>query len=53
MAWRFVCHDGDDVAVLLGISGTLIANKTCETAPGAVRQVYGLTDTVQIGRAHV
>ncbi|MEL7282402.1 MAG: polyhydroxybutyrate depolymerase [Pseudomonadota bacterium] len=46
MAWRFVCHDGGDVAVLLGISGTLIANKTCETAPGEVRQVYGLTDTV-------
>lgn len=46
MAWRFVCHDGADVAVLLGISGTLNANELCETAPGEVRQVYGLTDNV-------
>lgn len=46
MAWRFVCHDGADVAVLLGISGTLRAGQNCQTAPKEARQVYGLTDTV-------
>ncbi|MEO0752138.1 MAG: polyhydroxybutyrate depolymerase [Pseudomonadota bacterium] len=46
IAWRFVCHDGADVAVLLGISGTLSDGETCQTAPGEVRQVYGLADTV-------
>ncbi len=46
MAWRFVCHDGADVAVLLGISGTLRPGQECQTAPIEVRQVYGLTDNV-------
>ena len=46
MAWRFVCHDGEDVAALLGISGTLRPGQDCWTAPDEVRQVYGLADTV-------
>jgi polyhydroxybutyrate depolymerase len=46
MAWRFVCEDGEDIAALLGISGTLNQNETCATAPSQVRQVYGLRDTV-------
>ena len=46
MAWRFVCEDGADVAALLAISGTLSQNESCATAPGEVRQVYGLNDQV-------
>lgn len=46
MAWRFVCENGADIAALLAISGTLPQNETCTTAPGEVRQVYGLNDTV-------
>lgn len=46
MAWRFVCQDGADVTALLAISGTLEQNEQCDTAPGEVRQVYGLKDTV-------
>ncbi len=46
MAWRFVCHDGDGIAALLAISGTLDQNEDCDTAPGEVRQVYGLGDQV-------
>ena len=46
MAWRFVCEDGADIAALLAISGTLPQNEDCSTAPGEVRQVYGLGDQV-------
>lgn len=46
MAWRFVCEDGADIAALLAISGTLRQDETCATAPGEVRQVYGLKDNV-------
>ncbi len=46
MAWRFACEDGADIAVLMGISGTLPQDQDCVTAPGEVRQVYGLADTV-------
>lgn len=46
MAWRFVCEDGSDVTALLAISGVLSQNEDCTTAPGEVRQVYGLKDTV-------
>lgn len=46
MAWRFACEDGDDIVALLAISGVLNQNETCATAPGEVRQVYGLKDTV-------
>jgi len=46
MAWRFVCEDGADIAALLAISGGLDQDDSCDTAPGEVRQVYGLSDTV-------
>ncbi len=46
MAWRFVCEDGADIAALLAISGVLDQDENCETAPGQVRQVYGLNDPV-------
>ena len=46
MAWRFVCEDGADIAALLAIAGTLDQTERCETAPGEVRQVYGLSDQV-------
>lgn len=46
MAWRFVCEDGDGIAALLAISGTLDQDETCPSAPGEVRQVYGLNDQV-------
>ncbi|MEO1137943.1 MAG: polyhydroxybutyrate depolymerase [Pseudomonadota bacterium] len=46
MAWRFVCEDGADITALLAISGTLPQDEICSTAPGQVRQVYGLKDTV-------
>ncbi len=46
MAWRFVCEDGADVTALLAISGVLDQSEECGTAPGEVRQVYGLKDTV-------
>lgn len=46
MAWRFVCEDGADIAALLSISGTLSQTESCQTAPGQVRHVHGLRDTV-------
>lgn len=46
MAWRFVCQDGDDIAALLAISGTLNQSEICPAAPREVRQVYGLNDGV-------
>lgn len=46
MAWRFVCEDGADISVLMGISGTLEQDEVCRTAPREMRQVYGLNDTV-------
>lgn len=46
MAWRFVCEDGADIAALLAISGTLDQSEQCSTAPGEVRQVFGLNDRV-------
>jgi len=46
MAWRYVCQNGDGVAALLAISGTIPQDETCPQAPGEVRQVYGFDDTV-------
>ncbi|MGI9353127.1 MAG: alpha/beta hydrolase family esterase [Rhizobiaceae bacterium] len=47
MAWRFSCEAGDQVSVLLGISGTFYdQNEECKTGPVEVRHVHGLTDTV-------
>lgn len=46
MAWRFVCEDGDDIAALLAVAGTLPQDITCSTQPAEVRQVFGLDDQV-------
>lgn len=46
MAWRFVCENGEGIAALLAVSGTLSQSEDCETAPGQMRQVYGLNDQV-------
>lgn len=46
MAWRFVCDDGDGIAALLAVAGSLGQSETCTGAPNAVRQVYGRTDNV-------
>ncbi|MEM7717861.1 MAG: polyhydroxybutyrate depolymerase [Pseudomonadota bacterium] len=46
MAWRFVCEDGDDIAALLAIAGTLDQTERCISSPREVRQVYGLNDQV-------
>ena len=47
MAWRFSCEAGDQVAVLLGISGTFYdQSENCDTGPVEVRHVHGLKDTV-------
>lgn len=46
MAWRYVCENGDDVAALLAISGTIPQTEDCTQAPREVRQVYGFKDNV-------
>jgi len=46
MAWRYACENGDQVAALLAISGTLGPSETCPEAPREVRHVHGLRDTV-------
>jgi len=47
MAWRFACEAGNEVSVLLGISGTMYdQSETCKTGPVEVRHVHGLKDTV-------
>ncbi len=46
MAWRYACENGNDVAALLAISGTLRQTEDCPQAPAQVRHVHGLDDTV-------
>lgn len=46
MAWRYVCENGEDVAALLAIAGTLPQETTCPEEPQQVRHVHGLADTV-------
>lgn len=47
MAWRFACEAGNEVDILLGISGTFYdQTEHCETGPVEVRHVHGLKDTV-------
>ena len=46
MAWRYVCENGNDVAALLAISGSISQTTECPQAPRAVRHVHGLKDTV-------
>ena len=46
MAWRFTCERGNGVDVLMAVAGTLPQSEHCPQAPGAVRHVHGLDDTV-------
>lgn len=46
MAWRYVCENGNDVAALLAVSGSISQNEDCPQAPHEVRHVHGLADTV-------
>ena len=52
MAWRFVCDSGNagnkiSALALIAVSGTLSQNEVCKSGPEQVRQVFGLSDTVQ------
>ncbi|MEM7300546.1 MAG: polyhydroxybutyrate depolymerase [Pseudomonadota bacterium] len=47
MAWRFACAEGDRIAALLAVAGTLYdQNEDCKTGPVHVRHVHGTNDTV-------
>jgi polyhydroxybutyrate depolymerase len=46
MAWRYICEDGNDVAALLGISGSLDQDVECPQAPRKMRHVHWTNDTV-------
>ena len=46
MAWRYVCREGEGIAALLAIAGTLPQSEDCVEAPAEVRHVHGLADTV-------
>ncbi len=46
MAWRYVCQNGNGVAALLAVSGTLDQWEECPQAPQEVRHVHGTSDTV-------
>ncbi|MEP2654661.1 MAG: polyhydroxybutyrate depolymerase [Sedimentitalea sp.] len=46
MAWRYVCENGNGVAALLAVAGTLDQTETCAQAPREVRHVHGTADRV-------
>jgi len=47
MAWRYACEAGQNVSILLGISGTLYnQDERCTAGPVEIRHVHGLKDTV-------
>ncbi|PUB15504.1 alpha/beta hydrolase family esterase [Yoonia sediminilitoris] len=46
MAWRYACQNGNDVAALLAVSGTLNQRTDCPQGPKEVRHVHGLSDNV-------
>lgn len=46
MAWRYVCENGNSVAALLAVSGTLDQSEDCPEAPREVRHVHGTSDNV-------
>jgi len=46
MAWRYVCENGNGVAALIAVSGTLRQSEGCPQGPDEVRHVHGLNDTV-------
>jgi len=46
MAWRYVCENGNGVAALLAVSGTISQSSDCPQGPQEVRHVHGLNDNV-------
>jgi len=46
MAWRYACENGNGVAAVLAVSGTLDQFEDCPQAPTEFRHVHGLKDTV-------
>ncbi|WP_297773939.1 PHB depolymerase family esterase [uncultured Roseovarius sp.] len=46
MAWRYACENGNVIAALLAVSGTLRQSEICPQAPQDVRHVHGTADTV-------
>ena len=46
MAWRYVCNNGDGVAALIAVAGTLDQGEDCAQGPAEVRHVHGLRDNV-------
>ncbi|MGC1495511.1 MAG: polyhydroxybutyrate depolymerase [Sulfitobacter sp.] len=46
MAWRYACENGNDVAALLAVSGSIRQTEDCPQAPREVRHVHGFADTV-------
>lgn len=46
MAWRYACENGNGVAALIAVSGTLRQSEDCPQGPREVRHVHGLADTV-------
>lgn len=46
MAWRYACDNGNGVAALLAVSGSLDQSEDCAQAPREVRHVHGTRDTV-------
>ncbi len=46
MAWRYACENGNGVAALLAVSGTINQSEDCPQGPREVRHVHGLRDTV-------
>ena len=46
MAWRYACENGNGVAALLAVAGTLDQWEDCAEAPQEIRHVHGTRDTV-------
>ncbi|MBE0453158.1 MAG: polyhydroxybutyrate depolymerase [Roseovarius sp.] len=46
MAWRYACENGNGVAAVLAVSGTLDQDEDCAEAPAEFRHVHGTRDTV-------
>jgi len=46
MAWRYVCENGNGVAALLAVSGSIRQTEDCPQGPREVRHVHGFADTV-------
>ncbi|AXI43804.1 PHB depolymerase family esterase [Sulfitobacter sp. SK011] len=46
MAWRYACENGNAVAALLAVSGSLRQDEACPQAPREVRHVHGFADNV-------